>query len=87
MSSTPRHVRNFFIELEVDGKKHKIRTGPNRKDGGFYMVIYQRDRGGVSVASRISGIADGDDLTLKIQALDGEINVNQTVNPALTTKR
>lgn len=43
----PRNVRNWWIELEVDGKKTKIGAGPRRKDGGFTLRIHQRNRGGV----------------------------------------
>ncbi len=44
----PRNVRNFWIEIEVDGKKEKIATGPKAADGGFTMKIFVRENGNVS---------------------------------------
>ena len=38
----PRNVRNFWITVEVDGRLHKVETGPRAKDGGFVVRIYQR---------------------------------------------
>jgi len=44
----PRNVRNFWLELEVDGKKEKVATGPRSADGGFYLTILIRETGDVS---------------------------------------
>ena len=38
----PRNVRNFWIEIEVDGRKAKIATGPVSKTRGFTVRILQR---------------------------------------------
>lgn len=43
-----RNVRNFWITLNVDGRKSTIKTGPHRKDGGFCIVIQMREKGTVS---------------------------------------
>ena len=43
----PRNVRNFWIELEVDGRKTPIASGPTSKTGGFNLVIHQRYNGSV----------------------------------------
>lgn len=48
MATKPRVVRNFWIELEVDGKKEKIATGPRHAGGGFHMVIRMREKGQIS---------------------------------------
>ena len=42
----PQNVRNFWIELEVDGKKTKVATGPRSKDGEFYLSISMRNEDG-----------------------------------------
>lgn len=44
----PRNVRNFWLELEVDGRKSRIKTGPRRADGGFALRILVREDGCVS---------------------------------------
>ena len=43
-----RNVRNFWIELNVDGRKHKVATGPRGKDGEFTLDVFVRDADGVS---------------------------------------
>lgn len=54
----PRNVRNFWIELEVDGRKTRIATGPIAADGGFVLTVRQRDRGGIITPLRLGGYAD-----------------------------
>ena len=44
----PRNVRNFWIELNVDGRETEIATGPVAKDGGFSMSILIRENGKIS---------------------------------------
>jgi hypothetical protein len=39
----PQNVRNFWIELEVDGRKSKIATGPVSKDGTFSLDVSMRN--------------------------------------------
>jgi hypothetical protein len=56
----PVNVRNFWIEVEVDGKKTKVATGPRAKDGGFMMNVFQRNNGGVVRAGKLQGFAHSD---------------------------
>lgn len=51
----PRNVRNFWIELDVDGSKKSIGTGPRNKDGGFNLTIKQRSMGGIITSAEIIG--------------------------------
>jgi hypothetical protein len=44
----PKNVRNFWIEIEVDGNKSKVATGPISKDGGFSCIILMRENGKIS---------------------------------------
>ena len=53
----PRHVRNFWLELTVDGKKTPVKTGPVRKDGGFELKVFIRDKGQVKEAGIVRGMA------------------------------
>ena len=61
----PRNVRNFWIELNIDGRKSRIATGPVSKDGGFSATIYMRDAGCVERAMVIRGQARPDGLALQ----------------------
>lgn len=69
-----RNVRNFWIDLSVDGRASSVETGPRSKDGGFSMTIYQRDEGDIVTAAKISGLArsDGSLISLTIRVNDGK---------------
>lgn len=54
----PRNVRNFWIELDVDGSKTAIGSGPRGKDGGFQLTIRQRDNGSIVKALDVRGFVD-----------------------------
>lgn len=43
----PRSVRNFWIELNVDGRTSRVETGPVSKDGGFSLSILVRNEGSI----------------------------------------
>jgi hypothetical protein len=64
----PRNVRNFWLELTVDGAATRVETGPRAKDGGFPLVILQRDGGSITRAMEIDGrvLSDG---SLKLTAV------------------
>jgi hypothetical protein len=87
----PRNVRNFWVELDVDGRS-RVATGPRSKDGGFELNIKMRDEGSVKEAVRIVGNAleDGS-LELHILPFDGEDIVIETENvgvkPFVQTRR
>ena len=57
-------VRNFWIAAEVDGRKTELTGGPGRKDGGFHLTVYMRDKGQSIKALQVSGIAEGEQLVL-----------------------
>lgn len=63
----PTHVRNFWLELSVDGRKSRIETGPVRKDGGFELTVKMRQKGGIINAAVLRGYVEnaGDTLTLE----------------------
>ena len=41
-------VRNFWIEVEVDGRRTKLCGGPANKQGGMTIRLYQRDNGAIT---------------------------------------
>lgn len=38
-------VRNWWIELEIDGRTTRLEGGPRSKNGGFRLTIHQRTDG------------------------------------------
>lgn len=56
----PRNVRNFWIEIEVDGRKERIACGPQAAEGGFRLTIKQRASGGIIDQLLVTGEAVGE---------------------------
>lgn len=72
----PRNVRNFWIELDVDGSKSRVETGPRNKEGGFSMVIRQRDGGDISTALVLRGyVLSNGQLVLDATSADGKAQI------------
>lgn len=44
----PRNVRNFWIDLNVDGVQNDVGTGPRKADGGFTQTVKIREQGSIS---------------------------------------
>ena len=53
-------VRNWWIEVEIDGRKTKLQGGPQAKDGGFTLTVRQRDNGASVPVLTVRGIAFDD---------------------------
>lgn len=71
----PRNVRNFWLELEVDGRKAKVATGPRRSDGGFRLTILIRKDGNIcqeEVVIRGDATGDGNLIITSHQYVNGE---------------
>lgn len=69
----PRNVRNFWIDLAVDGKQERIETGPRSKDGGFNLVILVRENGSISDKRvYIEGRVIGDKLRIDATVENGQ---------------
>ena len=58
---TPRNVRNFWLEVEVDGRKEKIACGPVNKQGGLTLTLKQRNKGKIDEVMTIDCFAEVDD--------------------------
>lgn len=73
-------VRNFWLDAKIDGRKTKLAGGPQRKDGGMRIQIYQRDCGEITNPITIYCVErDGE--------LSTEITVDGTEKISVTTKR
>lgn len=69
----PRFVRNFFLDLSVDGKAEPVRTGPRSSGGGFSPHVTQRDKGAVVTALRLDGWACDGVLFLQVVSPEGNV--------------
>lgn len=69
----PRMVRNFWIEIDIDGRKTKIAAGPRDPRGGFTMRIFQRDHGKVRTAYTLDGTENDGSLVLTVRDTDDSI--------------
>lgn len=68
----PRNVRNFWIDVDVDGRRERLSGGPVSKDGGFEATIYMRDAGEVRRAVEIRGYEHNGELRLWVREADRE---------------
>lgn len=50
----PKHVRNFWARVEVDGREHALAGGPAARDGGMDLTVYQRSAGEVVEALSVT---------------------------------
>ncbi len=74
MPKQPRNVRNFWLEIEIDGRKTPIACGPARKRGGFKLLIRQRNKGRIINALRIAGTVEeyANETWLELRVITGE---------------
>lgn len=70
MNYSPRNVRNFWVDLNVDGHT-AIATGPKPATGGFEQTILVRSNGAPHKALDIRGYVNRDgDLVISVSADD-----------------
>ena len=74
----PRIVRNFCIDLNVDGRKHAVATGPKGYWGGLRLTLQQRNEGWVDKALKIDCYY-GSDGQLHTRVYAGEGHAVYTV--------
>ena len=48
-------VRNFWVELDIDGRMTQIVGGPRSRNGGFNLIVYMRNDGGIIQAVTLRG--------------------------------
>lgn len=61
----PRNVRNFWVEVNVDGAKSKTALGPKAKEGGFDLTVKIRENGVISDRELVvRGYEHGGELVL-----------------------
>lgn len=69
-------VRNFYVNVDVDGYKTKMKGGPRNKEGGMEITLLQRDKGSKVVAFIINSYEK--DGILYSNVMDKDRNVLTT---------
>ena len=70
-----RNVRNFWAEVEVDGRENNIGTGPRAKDGSLYIDLKIREKGGVRKVLNIQCHPNVSEGTNKIEVCADGVEV------------
>jgi len=73
----PRNVRNFWLNINVDGRKAKVGTGPRSRSGGFRCQVLQRADGAIH----------HDDITVEGIVRDGLLDLKVWVGGDVIFKR
>ena len=60
-----RNVRPSWVELEVEGRKSNIATGPVARNGNMYATFYVREEGQIKKCITVEFFANGE--TVKVQ--------------------
>lgn len=72
----PRNVRNFWLDVSIDGHKTMLSGGPAAKDGAFSARIRMRDGGEVRDVGHLNGFVSADgSLSLRWSPKDGTEDV------------
>lgn len=67
----PRNVRNFWIDVDIDGRETKLSGGPVAADGGMDVTLSVREGGAVSRALSLRCYEAHGTLTVLVIAPDG----------------
>ena len=73
-------MRNFWIEVEIDGRKTMLKGGPRNKDGGFDLKLYQRQDGHSVCVLELRGVSYDEDK------LETHISY-RSINDMIATRR
>ena len=66
-------MRNFWIEVQIDGRATPLRGGPISKDGGFSITVYMKQKGESVEAMTVTGQVTRDgDLLIKASSDIGD---------------
>ena len=64
-------VRNFWVDVDIDGRKTRLSGGPQRKDGGMTIYIKVREEGCIKRGLAIYCTSDGEVNQICIHGRDG----------------
>lgn len=63
-------MRNFWIEMKIDGRKTTVKTGPKGKKGGFIVEFFVKQEGKSYLLYTVKGFVQKDD-TLRTEIHEG----------------
>ena len=66
-----KNMRNFWVEVDVDGYQNILKGGPRHKEGGTDITLYQREDGASKTAVEIRCRAYGSLLVTTVD-INGE---------------
>ena len=72
-----RNVRPSWIELEVEGRKSNIATGPGSRNGNMYIALKVRKDEMIHDFGQINFFATGDQV--KVEILIPDLDINETI--------
>ena len=58
-------LRNYWIEVDIDGQKTRLAGGPRARDGKMEIRLYVRDHNASENAVKINCVPDGETLYIK----------------------
>ena len=70
-----RNVRPSWIELEVEGRKSNIATGPVARNGNMYAKFFVRENGQIINCLNVNFFANGETVKVVI-GLDTDFKPN-----------
>ena len=79
-----RNIRNFWLELDVDGRKSNIATGPRSLNGGFKLIVKMKKNGKIS--NKIFTL-EGCEISGKFLRLVGKWNDETTPRIDIITEK
>ena len=76
-------VRNFYVQVEIDGRKTRLEGGPQAKTGGMQITLLQRDRGAKKKQLRINCFEVDGNLKTEVFVVDEEDERRWDPSPTL----
>ena len=80
----PRNLRNFWLELNVDGYAHTVYRGPKSHSGGFTLDLKVASHGESVDLLRLVGLPLQNGKNRVILQLNRELSAGEEVLSALT---
>lgn len=74
----PRVTRNFWVDVDIDGKQTRLSGGPRGRRGEFEATFYIRDNGDVLRAVTVSGRAMHDGTLSVTTNMTGDVAHSET---------
>ena len=65
-----RNVRPSWVELEVEGRKSNIATGPVSRNGNMYAKFFVRENGQIVNCLNVNFFANGETVRVVIELDD-----------------